>query len=61
MSDEVDRANQEVEYNLAEALRKNRSPYFTQGSSGDCDYCGEWSARLVGGACAPCRDRYKLP
>jgi len=61
MSDEVDRANQEVEYSLAEALRKNRSPYFTQGPTGDCEYCGEWSARLVGGACAPCRDRYKLP
>jgi len=25
MSDEVDRANQEVEYSLAEALRKNRT------------------------------------
>ena len=31
------------------------------GVPGDCDLCGEWSARLIRGACAPCRDRYKLP
>lgn len=30
------------------------------GKPGDCDLCGEWSQRLVGGACAPCRDRFKL-
>lgn len=23
--------------------------------------CGEFSWRLVGGACAPCRDKFKLP
>ena len=32
-----------------------------RGVPGDCDLCGEWSARLIRGACAPCRDRYKLP
>jgi hypothetical protein len=32
-----------------------------KGEPGDCDLCGEWSARLVGGACARCRDKYKLP
>lgn len=31
------------------------------GSPGECDMCGEWSGRLVGAACAPCRDKYKLP
>ncbi len=31
------------------------------GVAGDCWRCGEWSSRLVGEACAPCRDRYKLP
>lgn len=30
------------------------------GKPGECDLCGEWSARLVRGACAPCRDRFKL-
>lgn len=31
------------------------------GEPGDCDLCGEWSGRLVRGACAPCRDKRKLP
>ena len=30
------------------------------GYAGDCDMCGEWSGRLINGACAPCRDKYKL-
>ena len=28
---------------------------------GECERCGEFSLRLVGGACAPCRDKFKLP
>lgn len=32
-----------------------------KGNPGECDLCGEWSGRLVGGACAPCRDRHNLP
>lgn len=31
------------------------------GVPGECDLCGEWSGRLVNGACAPCRDRHNLP
>lgn len=31
------------------------------GTPGDCELCGEWSGRLVRGACAPCRDKRKLP
>lgn len=31
------------------------------GTPGDCDFCGEWTSRLVGGACARCRDRHHLP
>jgi hypothetical protein len=30
------------------------------GEPGDCELCGEWSGRLIKGACAPCRDRYGL-
>jgi hypothetical protein len=30
------------------------------GTPGECDLCGEWSGRLVNGACAPCRDRFKM-
>jgi len=29
-------------------------------AAGDCELCGEWSGRLIGGACSPCRDRYGL-
>lgn len=32
-----------------------------RGVPGDCDLCGEWSGRLVTGACAPCRDLHDLP
>ncbi len=32
-----------------------------EGEPGECELCGEWSGRLVNGACAPCRDRYRLP
>ena len=31
------------------------------GAPGECELCGEWTGRLIRGACAPCRDRYKLP
>ena len=31
------------------------------GEPGECDKCGEDMPRLVGGVCAPCRDRRKLP
>lgn len=27
------------------------------GAQGDCEDCGYWSSRLIGGICAPCRDR----
>ena len=58
--DEADRADQEVENNLAEALRLAAKD-MPAGEPGDCDLCGEWSGRLVNGVCAPCRDKYKLP
>jgi hypothetical protein len=31
------------------------------GVAGECIHCEEHSLRLVGGACAPCRDRLGLP
>ena len=31
------------------------------GVPGECERCGELKWRLVGGACAPCRDKFKLP
>lgn len=44
---------------IAEIRRKaNEIP---KGVPGECDLCGEDMPRLVGGVCAPCRDRHKLP
>ena len=59
MTDEADRADQEIERNLAEAIRL-ASKEIPPGNPGECDFCGEWSGRLVKGACAHCRDRRKL-
>lgn len=44
---------------LAEIRRKAQQ--MEKGVCGDCERCGEFSWRLVGGACAPCRDKFKLP
>ncbi len=63
MADEADTANdlrQAAEESGIAAIRKNVAS-MPKGETGECDLCGEWSGRLVGGACAPCRDKYKLP
>ena len=30
---------------------------FDPGVEGECDWCGNWSGRLIDGFCAPCRER----
>lgn len=37
-----------------------RTP-IAEGIVGECEWCGYESARLVKGACAPCRDALRLP
>ena len=63
MADEVDRQLERAEAleaaNLAQMRRQ--ASQIPPGTPGDCDLCGEWSGRLVGGVCAPCRDKFKLP
>jgi hypothetical protein len=54
--DEVDRTEERIERELAAAVAAARGQ-IPPGSAGDCDLCGEWSGRLIDGACAPCRDR----
>lgn len=44
-----------------EAAARRAAAAIPAGTPGDCDLCGEWSQRLVNGACAPCRDKYRLP
>lgn len=58
MADKIDQTA-EREERLEELQRKYHKPYeVPAGEPGECELCGEWSGRLVDGACAPCRDRY---
>lgn len=50
------REQQMLDFAIREASRE-----IPPGVAGDCDLCGEYSGRLIEGACAPCRERYKLP
>jgi len=63
MVDEVDRQLERDEILDQENLKAIRvqATKIPLGAPGDCDLCGEWSSRLVNGACAPCRDKHGLP
>jgi hypothetical protein len=61
MSDEVDLVNDHIVESTEMQIRSITSNKIQKGIAGYCKFCGEWSKRLVKGACAPCRDRYKLP
>lgn len=61
MADVVDISNdflEEQNQREIESIRKKSQ--IPVGVQGDCDYCGEWSGRLINDACAPCRDRRGL-
>jgi hypothetical protein len=63
MSDIIDVANDVAETGAERAIAaaRDRAAQIQTGQPGDCELCGAWSGRLIGSACAPCRDRYKLP
>lgn len=62
VSDEIDKAQEREQLDTKNAIARARlNADLKPGTPGDCDLCGEWSGRLVEGACAPCRDKYKLP
>lgn len=62
MSDEIDIANDRVEEESARgvALVRMLAANMPAGDPGECERCGEESKRLVNGACARCRDKFKL-
>lgn len=60
MADEIDRAQERDQELRDQALAARPKAYLRPGVPGECDFCGKWSGRLVGAACARCRDRYKL-
>lgn len=59
MADEVDKA-QEPSNKFLEIAIENARGDIKPGKPGECDLCGEWFGRLVGGACVPCREKYHL-
>ena len=60
MPDEADMANDYAEQFINSAVQAARGD-IPQGQPGECELCGEYFHRLVGGACVPCRDKYRLP
>ena len=58
--DDVDRAAECIQRRIDEGIARARAKPPEKGHPGDCDLCGEWSGRLVLGACASCRERYKI-
>ena len=61
MSDDVDIASDRTQLAIDAKLQEiSNAAKLDKGTEGDCDLCGEWTSRLIGGACAPCRDKYKL-
>ena len=57
--DEADVANEYNENMLELAIKEARRD-IPEGKAGECDLCAEHSSRLINGACAPCRDKYKI-
>jgi hypothetical protein len=55
--DEVDLTQLRLE--VEEKLTQRPVYEIPKGNPGECDLCGEWSGRLINGACAPCRDKYE--
>lgn len=60
MADEIDLAQEREEIATKDAIRRAAKD-LQPGEPGECELCGEWSGRLIRGACAPCRERFKLP
>jgi len=57
MADDADIASNITEESINREIARIRAD-IPAGGAGECDLCGEWFGRLVGGACVPCRDRF---
>lgn len=62
MADVADNASPLIEQTEALAIQKitEAAAKIPVGVAGDCEYCGDYFVRLVGGACGRCRDIHKL-
>jgi hypothetical protein len=63
MADVIDQGceREQFDRDLALQAARDEAEKMPNGNTGECDLCGEHSMRLVQGACAPCRDKYRLP
>ncbi len=63
MADIIDEASELRDREDAARVKavRDRADQIPAGEPGECELCGNLSGRLVDGACAPCRDRYRLP
>ena len=62
MADEIDIANERSAIHIDKTVLEIRNKArLDPGIQGECELCGEWMLRLIHGACASCRDKYKLP
>ena len=63
MADEVDATSEKMEFSDAARIAeiREKASRIPVGVAGECIHCEEHSLRLVGGACAPCRDSLGLP
>jgi hypothetical protein len=59
--DEADQAQMAEESYQAVMKKYKKQVKLDPGKPGECEYCGEWSQRLIKSVCAPCRDKYHLP
>ncbi len=59
MPDEIDLAQEREQMATDDAIR-HAAKDIPKGDPGECDLCGEWFGRLIGGACVPCRNKYHL-
>ncbi|CAB5162424.1 hypothetical protein UFOVP151_28 [uncultured Caudovirales phage] len=60
--DDIDIANERAAMATDKAVDDiRRKAKLDPGTPGECELCGEYMLRLISGACAPCRDKYKLP
>jgi len=59
MTDQIDQANDYAEMERQAHIASRPDPKINPGKPGDCDLCGEWTGRLVNGACVPCRNKYE--
>ena len=62
MSDIIDQTDErEAVTNQARLALIRQRAIIDPGASGECDFCGEWTGRLIQGVCCACRDKRKLP